>query len=313
MIKSKATRPFIGVMLKIASALVLTAMITVVKILAGRIPIGEIVFARTFFGVFPVLALFAARGELASGLTTKRPGAHVARSIVGVTAMATWFTALSMMPLPEATAISFSAPFISVVFAALFLGEVVRAYRWGAVVIGLVGILVILYPQFGNGAAGVTEETRTGAMIAFAAAIFMAGAVTLVRQMTETERTGTIVLYYSFSAAILSLATLPFGWVMPTADEAALLVLTGLLGGLGQILLTQSYRYADASTLAPFDYTTMLWALLVGWLVFNEMPGLPVYVGSAIVVSAGLFVIYREHRLGIDAARARRATTPSRT
>lgn len=302
-------RPVLGVILKITSALILTAMITLVKILADHVPIGEIVFARTFFGMFPVFAMVAARGELASGLKTKYPLKHVSRAIVGVTAMATWFTALSMMPLPDATAISFSAPLITVVFAAVFLGETVRAYRWGAVVVGFVGVLIILSPHLGDSFGSESY----GAVFAFIAAIFMAGAITLVRKMTETERTGAIVLYFSLIAAVLSLATIPFGWVMPNAEEAALLVLIGLLGGVGQILLTQSYRYADASTIAPFDYTTMLWALIVGWLVFGQTPELAVYIGSAIVICAGLFVIYREHRLGIDAARARRATTPSRT
>ena len=126
--------------------------------------------------------------------------------------------------------------------------------------------------------------------------------MTMVRKLTETERTGAIVLYFSATGALFSLATLPFGWVMPSTEDAILLVSIGLVGGIGQILLTQSYRLADASTIAPFDYTSIIWAMLLGWIVFGEAPEMPVYIGSAILVVAGLFVIYREHRLGLDSA-----------
>ena len=305
-------RPVLGVSLKIASAIVLTVMLVLIKIVGDRIPVGEIVFARTFFGMMPIVALSAIRGELADAFVTKRPFGHALRSVIGLTAMVSWFAALTMLPLPDATAITYCAPLITVIFAAIFLGETVRIYRWGAVVVGFVGVIIILSPHLSFGNVGDTTA-RNGAILSFVAAIGMAGAMTMVRKLTETERTGAIVLYFSATGALFSLATLPFGWVMPSTEDAILLVSIGLVGGIGQILLTQSYRLADASTIAPFDYTSIIWAMLLGWIVFGEAPEMPVYIGSAILVVAGLFVIYREHRLGLDSARARRATTPMRT
>ncbi|MCW2310242.1 DMT family transporter [Rhodobium gokarnense] len=307
-------RPVLGVILKIASGLVLTGMVMLVKIVGERIPIGEVVFARTFFSLFPILAMIAIRGELGSALRLHRPKLHVARAAVGLIAMASWFGALTMMPLPDATAISYSAPLYSVAFAALFLGETVRAYRWGAVFVGFVGMLVIMSPHLGLGSVAETPEARTGALLCLVAAVGMAGAMTLVRKMTETEKTASIVLFFALVGSALSLATLPFGWVWPSPYDAFLLVMTGLVGGFGQFLLTQSYRYADASTIAPFDYIQLIWAMMVGWAVFGEVPTLAFYIGGAIVAASGLFVIYREHRLGLDRdrTRQRRAGTPAK-
>jgi drug/metabolite transporter (DMT)-like permease len=118
-----------------------------------------------------------------------------------------------------------------------------------------------------------------------------------VRRLTQTEKTGAIVLYFSLLTTVLGLATIVLGWRMPGASDFGLLVLTGILGGVGQILLTQSYRYADTSLLAPFEYTTMIWALLTGWFVFGQLPQTAVIAGGLIVSMAGLFVVWREHRL----------------
>jgi drug/metabolite transporter (DMT)-like permease len=151
-------------------------------------------------------------------------------------------------------------------------------------------------------------------------AAFAALAMITVRKLCVTERTSTIVTWFSLSATVISLLTIPAGWIwpdqawiIPDMETAGLLVMIGLFGGVGQILLTQSYRYADASTIAPFDYVNMLWAILVGWVVFAEVPVLEVIVGAVIVMAAGIFVIYREHRLGLDRTKDRRASTPSKS
>src|SRR5690606_4100627 len=124
------------------------------------------------------------------------------------------------------------------------------------------------------------------------------------------ERTSAIVFYFSVTSALLSLVTLPFGWVLPSPSVLAMLIGAGLLGGVGQILLTASYRHADASVIAPFEYASMLLALGVGYLVFDEVPTPVVLLGAAIVVAAGILIIWREHRLGLERARQRQAMTP---
>jgi len=149
-----------------------------------------------------------------------------------------------------------------------------------------------------------------GAMFALGGAVFAALAQVFIRKLVQTEKTAAIVFYFSLTATVLSLATLPFGWVMPTPTEAALLILAGLLGGVGQVLLTSSYREADASLIAPFEYTSMLLAIGIGYAVFDEVPTLTMLAGAALVVTAGLLIIWRERKLGIERARQRRAMTP---
>ena len=141
-------------------------------------------------------------------------------------------------------------------------------------------------------------------------AVFAALAQVFVRKMVATEQTAAIVFWFSVTATGLSLLTLPFGWVVPTASETALLVLAGVLGGFGQIFLTSSYREADASLVAPFDYASMIFALGIGWFVFAEMPTITMLIGAAIVITAGVLIIWRERQLGLQRARQRKAMTP---
>jgi drug/metabolite transporter (DMT)-like permease len=147
-------------------------------------------------------------------------------------------------------------------------------------------------------------------MLVLGGAVFAALAQVFVRKLVNTEATSAIVFYFSLTATILSLVTLPFGWVWPTATEATLLVGAGLLGGIGQILLTSSYREADASLVAPFDYASMLFALGIGYFVFAEVPTWTMIGGAALIVMAGILIIWRERKLGLERARQRKAMTP---
>lgn len=131
-----------------------------------------------------------------------------------------------------------------------------------------------------------------------------------VRKLVQQERTSAIVFWFSITSTVLSLLTLPFGWVMPDTQTFAVLIAIGLLGGVGQILLTAAYRYADASLVAPFEYASMLLALLIGWFIFDEAPTLVMLIGAALVISAGILIIWREHKLGLERSRQRKAMTP---
>lgn len=304
------SNPLIGIVLKVSSALIFTGMVALIKIVSARVPVGEILFSRNFFGMVPVIVMVAMRRELATVFATRRFWGHIGRAVVGGTAMGLWFSALARIPLPDATAISFSAPLMTVILAWLILGETVRIYRWSAVGFGFLGILVILSPHISQ--TGMSDAAAFGAMLAFGAACFMAMASVFVRKLTATERTATIVLWFSATTSVFSLVTLPFGWTLPDTQDALILVSIGLLGGIGQIMLTQSYRFAEASTIAPFEYTTLLWAILFGWLLFQETPTIEVLAGAAIVIAAGIFVIYRERRLGLDRTKAQKASSPSR-
>ncbi|MEP3046054.1 MAG: DMT family transporter [Roseibium sp.] len=310
--------PLIGIALKLASTVAFFVMVTALKISAERVPIGELVFARNFFGLFPVLLMVGFRGELGLAFRTQNPKGHLIRSAIGMTAMVCSFTAFHLLPLPDATAIGFAIPLFVVVLAYFLLGEQVRIYRWSAVGVGFLGIMIVLSPHLGEGQ--MDSSSTIGAMLGFVAAIFAALATITVRKLCETERTSTIVTWFAGAATVLALLTLPAGWIwtsqawiVPDLETAGLLLLVGVAGGVGQILLTQSYRYAEASTIAPFDYVNMLWAIVVGWVIFSETPVPEVIFGALIVIAAGVFVIYREHKLGLDRTRARRASTPSKS
>ncbi len=213
------------------------------------------------------------------------------------------FAALARLPLVDATAISFAAPLITVAFAAWFLGERVRIYRWSAVGVGFIGVVVMLWPYLDFGqfsAEGAAAQAATlGAIFALMGAFTNAGAVVQTRRLTDTETTSSIVFYFSLSCALAGLATLPFGWIWPHGWQLAALIGAGLVGGTAHIFLTESYRYAPASMIAPFDYTTMVWAFVLGYWMFGEVPTVYVYIGAAIVAASGLFVIWRERQLGL--------------
>ncbi|ESR24225.1 DMT family transporter [Lutibaculum baratangense] len=298
----------IGIGFKIGSALAFTIMGALVKILSETVPIGEIVFFRSLFALPPLLVWLVVRRELPGALHTRQPMAHFWRAVVGLLGMVLNFYALSLLPLPNVTAIIFVSPLIVLPLAAIFLGERAGIYRWSAVGVGLFGVLVILSPNL-SGGLSAGDGAALGSVSALSAAVMMAVVVIHVRNLTKTESTGAIVFYFSAYSTLLGLATLPFGWILPGGTTLLLLVLTGLIGGVGQILITQSYKYAPASVVAPFEYTTMIWSLLLGFFVFGDVPQLVVLVGATIVIAANIFVILRERRLGIERDKARKAGT----
>ncbi|NJM82748.1 MAG: DMT family transporter [Tabrizicola sp.] len=304
-------RPLRGIAYKLGSVLVFIVMAALIKSTADHVPAGQAVFFRSAFAIPVILVWLVLRHELATGLRTRQPLGHVWRGMVGTTAMGLGFAGLGYLPLPEVTAIGYAAPLLTVIFAAMFLGEDVRLFRISAVVMGMIGVLIVVAPRLSiisDDAAGIAEAF--GAMLVLGGAVFAALAQVFVRKLVTTEKTAAIVFYFSLTATLLSLVTVPFGWVWPTPAETVTLIGTGLLGGVGQILLTSSYREADASLVAPFDYASMLFALLIGYGVFGEVPSWTMLAGAAIVVAAGILIIWRESRLGLERAGQRKAMTP---
>lgn len=303
---------FKAIGLKLISALLFAAMSALVRQLGDAAPVGQMVFFRSAFAIVPVVIVYAIRGELASAVRTKRPLGQLGRGMLSIGGMFTNFSALTRLPLADATAISFASPLITVALAAMILKERVRVYRWSAVAVGFAGVIVMLIPHLelgryagGRGAAAASA----GAVFALISAVCNAGTVIQTRRLTQSETTSSIVFYFSLVCAIAGAFTLPFAWHSPTASELAALVALGIFGGFAHILLTESYRYAAASVVAPFDYSSMLWALLLGYWLFGELPETLVYVGGAIVSGAGLFVIWRERQLGLK--RTREAEGPT--
>jgi drug/metabolite transporter (DMT)-like permease len=293
-----------GILLKLISALMFAVMAALVRSLGADVPVGQVVFFRAAFAIVPVVVIYALRNELKAAAHTKRLSGHVGRGMIGLIGMFCNFASLARLPLAEATAISFAGPLITVALAAIMLKERVRIYRWSAVCVGFLGVLVMLAPHFDVGRlAGSTSAQTLGAMLALTGAACNAGAVIQTRRLTDTETTSSIVFYFSLICAVGGLLTLPFGWAMPTTWQLGALIAVGVIGGLAHLILTESYRYAPASVVAPFDYTTILFAFLLGYFMFGEVPTAIVVVGAAIVVAAGLFVLWRERQLGLKRAR----------
>jgi drug/metabolite transporter (DMT)-like permease len=298
---------------KLISALLFAAMSALVRKLGNVAPVGQMVFFRSAFAILPVVVIYAWRRELASAVYTRRPLGQLGRGLLSVFGMFTNFSALTRLPLADATAISFASPLFTVALAAVILKERVRVYRWSAVLVGFAGVIVMLIPHFDVGhyaAAGAAATAAIGSLFALSSAVCNAGTVIQTRRLVQSETTPSIVFYFSVVCAIAGALTLPFAWHTPSGSELAALIALGVLGGIAHIFLTESYRFAAASVVAPFDYSSMLWALMLGYWVFGELPSALVYLGGAIVAGAGLFVIWREQALGLQ--RAREAEGPRR-
>lgn len=304
-------RPLTGIALKLCSVILFVVMASMIKATAGHVPPGEAVFFRSFCALPVILIWLVLRRDLRTGLKVRSPLNHFWRGFVGTAAMGLGFAALGLLPLPEVTALGYAAPLLVVIFAAMFLDEQVGVVRIAAVALGLAGVLIVLAPRL-TALSGPTVETMeaVGAMLALTGAICAALAQIYVRKLVQTEETSAIVFFFSITAAGLSLLTIPFGWVIPTGPEVGLLVLAGLLGGLGQIFLTSSYRFADASVVAPFDYASILLAIGIGYFIFGEVPTGTMLSGASLVILAGIVIILRERQLGIQRNRARSARTP---
>jgi drug/metabolite transporter (DMT)-like permease len=312
LIQATQSRALVGIGFKLCSVAVFLAMSSLLKAADG-VPPGEMVFFRSLFAIIPIVIFLAWRRELREGSKTNRPGGHLLRGIIGVVGQGLGFYALTQLPLAEATALNYTLPLLTVITGALFLHEEVRLYRWSAVVVGLVGVAIIIWPRltvFEGGVPPGAANPAFGAIAAIVSCCFASVAFLQIRRLVSTERSATIVLFYSITCSLLALLTLPFGWVMPSPGHAALLIGAGICGGIGQVTLTESFRHADMSVVAPFEYTSLVLSIAVGFFVFGDVPTVTMIAGSVILVAAGVFIIYREHRLGLARRKARENLTP---
>lgn len=286
-----------GALLMVLSHALFTAMSAVVKALGDRIPVVELMFFRSALAL-PVVALILARGRggLLGGLRTRRFGGHVARACTGTAAQGCGFFALTVLPLAVQTALGYTTPLFVTVLAILFLGERVGVHRWSAVVAGFLGVLVIAAGQgaFGPASVVVGGLAALGTAAAVAQGLFSAATTLLVRQLSATESSSTITMFQSLLMTGFTLVALPFFWVTPTWEELALLVLVGLVGGVAQWMLTEAWASAQVSSVAPYSYSALVWAMAIGWVVWGDVPGPAMLAGSALIVAAGLYILHRE-------------------
>lgn len=284
------SQPLLGIGFKLASILCLAGMAAGVKQLGASLPVAQIIFVRGIIAMF-VLAIIAWRGAGLHLLTTRNWRAHALRSIAGALAMFTWFTALTMIPFAQMTAISFTVPLFLTILAMVFLRERIYAYRWSALGIGFAGVLIIVAPELSSG-----DGSLPGISVSLLAAVLSAFALLFLRRMSGHEHALTITFYFFVTSTSLALLTLVFSsWPMPTRIQWILMGLVGLFGVLGQLFMSYSYRHAEASLTAPLDYINMLIAIAVGYYVFSEVPHLSTWVGAPLVIAAGGIILWREY------------------
>ena len=290
--------PLLGIGLKIISTFAFLGMSTLVKLASADMPIGELMFFRAFFAMVPLGLWLWWTDELRSAIKTTRLGGHLIRSISGSGGMYFGFAALALLPLPDATAIGYLAPLVATTLAALLLREDVRPYRWAAVGIGFLGTLVMVAPHLvqRDVSAFYTAGPALGALAGLTASVCNGFSSIQIRKLAQVERTGTIVFYFLLVTSIIGLLSSIWVWRQPTQTEAILLICSGILGGIGQILITSSYRFADASVIVSFEYSSLVWAVAIGFFLFGDIPHPAVFAGAAIVIASGLYVVYRERR-----------------
>lgn len=283
----------------------------VIKRFSGEYPLHQMVFLRSAIGLLFTLILIQLEGGWRI-LKTDQPGLHALRAVMVFASNMTYFAALAVLPLPDATALFFIAPIMITVLSIPILGERVGSRRWGAVIVGFCGTLIMVRAQ-GSTRGDVSIWIY---LLPILAAFFYATMQVLTRKLAKTKASAmafyiqiTFVLFCGISGLIVgngqfadgvqhpSLVFLLRAWIVPSAADMSYFVLIGILAtGVGYCL-SQAYRSAPAATVAPFEYVLLPMSIMWGWVIFADWPGLPVWFGSAIIIAAGLYVIWREHKL----------------
>lgn len=303
-------KPGTAIALKLVAVFLFMVMAAMIKEATQSVPAGQAVFFRSLFAMPIILAWIWQKGDIREALIPVNLMGHIWRGLFGTTAMALTFAGLSLLPLPEVTAIGYATPMFTVILAAVMLGETVRLFRISAVALGLVGVMIVIWPRLTLDADALGTAGTIGALMVLGASLLRALVQIHIRTLVKTEHTAAIVFYFSLTATVLSLLSLPFGWVVPSTTDAVLLVSAGLVGGVAQILVTSSYRFGGASMLAPFDYASLIFAAIIGYFIFAEVPTLNMVAGAALVVLGGVLIIWRERYLGLERRKARSVTDP---
>lgn len=292
---------------KILYVLTVVLMLTIVRS-QKHIPVGEIMFFRSFFSILPVGAVMLMRGQVRGAFRTKRPLAHVGRTILGMCGMGLTFLAVQNIPLPETVTLQYSQPLFVVAFSAILLGETVGIFRWSAVVVGFAGVLVVTWPNLtmlSSGAAGLSEGEILGVGAALLSSAVVAMVLLAVSNLVRTENGVTITLYFWLVSSCLLALTAFAGWEPLDMHSLVALLGCGILGGIAQLLMAASVQAAPPSTTAAFEYTSLIFASVVGYLMFGDLPGANTLIGGAIVIAAGLAIIHRERQRNIQTRRPR--------
>jgi drug/metabolite transporter (DMT)-like permease len=276
----------------IACALVglfgMAIMDTCAKLLGAGYAVSQVILVRNGVGALAVLAFVMLSGAGLASLRPRRPGLLVLRSVLNVATAYLFFSGLRYLPLADTFAIAFAAPLFITALSVPILGERVGGRRWAAVIFGFVGVLVVVQPG--------SDTFRLAALLPLGAALAYAVAVLIGRRLTRDLPTVAIMFWPSLGAVAVMAVLMPSQWQTPTLPDAGVFLFMGLIGTLGMGLVTQGYRYAPAAVIAPFDYSVLLWGVIFGWLLWDDIPAPNVWAGAAILIASGLYILHRETR-----------------
>lgn len=281
---STSENPAVGIALRIFSGFLFAGMSICIKAISTEVPVGEIVFFRSAFALIPLVVFLWLRAEFPHGLSTKRPLGHILRSSLGAAAMFASFASIARLPLAEATLLSYLSPTFTSIAGVLLLSERITVWRIGGVVLGLAGVVALVWPEIGQ--MDLNGDRLWGYVFGLLMGILTAFALIMVRSLSRTENPGAIAFYFVIASMLGGIITVPFGWVMPDSYGLIMLILAGLFGGFAHIAMTLAFRHAEASLLAPFEYLAIVWPIMAD-LLFFDAPLSVAFITALPLVLAG--------------------------
>ncbi|MBV9553677.1 MAG: DMT family transporter [Alphaproteobacteria bacterium] len=274
-----------GIFFMVMSTVLFAAVNAIVKWEVARYPVGEVAFYRALFAMVAVTAIILPRAGIAV-FRTRRYFAHLQRGISQFGSMTCMFIAFSLMSLGSAVAIGFAAPLFTTLLSALVLKERVGPHRWSALAVGFVGVLIVTEPGAGS--------LQTGALFALANALLISSVAVAIRRMSLTESTETLTLYQMIVITVCTLFLLPFGFRPPRWTDTGMLALAGIGNGVAQYWWTRALTLAPPSAVVPFNYLSLVWATMLGFAIWHDVPTPHLLIGAAVVVASGLYLLWRE-------------------
>ena len=276
-----------GILMMCFAVLSFAAMNTFTKELRPELPVIVIIWGRYFFHLLLIFIMFPKRIPTLLDCSDKL--LQIVRSVLVLLATACMFFALGYMPLADAVAITFVAPLLIVALSAVLLKEVVGPRRWGAVIVGFIGVMVIIRPGAGT--------FQIAALLPLTAALFYAIFQIITRIISHRSDPLNMLFYTAVTGAVVMTAIVPFSWQTPSYDQWLMLVAIGLLGGLGHYALIRAYERSETSLVAPFAYTEIIWATLLGFMVFGAFPDIYTFFGTVIIITSGVYILQRERKM----------------
>ncbi|MDX1605105.1 MAG: DMT family transporter [Candidatus Competibacterales bacterium] len=276
-----------AVLLMLLATLLLASMHALVRHLGQQLPPFEIAFFRNLFGLLVIVPLILRHGRTA--FISRQPGLQLLRGLSSILAMLGWFYGLSLVPVAEATALSFTSAIFASLGAVVLLGERMRLRRWSAVAVGFVGALVLLRPGF--------TEVGAGAVVILLGSVCWGASIVIVKRLSRTDSTISIVVWMSIMLTLYSLPPALYVWQWPDATQLAWLLLVGGLASGGHLAMVGALRRVDATLLMPLDYTRLIWTSLLGYWAFSEVPDRWTWIGGSLIFASAAYITFREARL----------------